>query len=251
MNRTKLFALTALMAAGSMLGAAQLSAQQRPSQGASPQSAPPQATPSTPKDAGPTPGGGAPGQEGSRPFPVMFVTSVELIRSTRDGGMDIIRARGLVISNGWSEPHLLPITRGEGIDGMLDLIFQAGAPQDMAGLGPFMVVEAILPVANGHPYKGIRVRSGYNAVTLKTLPGFAEVAPPKEDCAKCLGKYFQAKGAAAPAGQAAGNVVREQDLPYPLRVIRPTDGIPSYEYEPNRLTLVISETGQIIDAAWD
>jgi hypothetical protein len=114
-----------------------------------------------------------------------------------------------------------------------------------------MAVEAILPIAHGHPYKGIRVRSGYNAVSLKTLPGFAEVAPPKEDCAKCLGKYFQARGAAAPAGQAAGTVVKEEDLPYPLRIIRPADGIPSYEYEPNRLTLVLSEAGQIVDAAWD
>ncbi len=241
MTRKKLFALASLVAAGTMLGSLAAGAQQQA----------PQAAPSTPKDAGPTPGGGAPGPEGSRPFPVMFVTSVELIRSSRDGGMDIIRARGLVTSNGWSEPHLLPITRGEGIDGMLDLIFQAGAPQDMAPLGPFMVVEAILPVANGHPYKGIRVRSGYNAVSLKTLPGYAEVAAPKEDCAKCLGKYFQAKGAAAPAGQAAGNVVKEEDLPYPLRIIRPADGIPSYDYEPNRLTLVLSEAGQIVDAAWD
>ncbi len=241
MTRKKLFALASLVAAGTMLGGLNAGAQQQP----------PQATPSTPKDAGPTPGGGAPQPEGSRPFPVMFVTSVELIRSERTGGIDIVRARGLVTSNAWGEPHLLPITRGEGIDGMLDLIFQASAPSDMVGLGPFMVVEALLPIANGHPYKGIRVRSGYNAVTLKTLPGFAEVAAPKEDCAKCLGKYFQAKGAAAPAGQAAGNVVREEDLPYPLRIIRPTNGIPSYEYDPNRMTLVLSETGQIVDAAWD
>ncbi|MGQ3299036.1 hypothetical protein [Reyranella sp.] len=241
MTRKKLFTLASLVAAGAMLGGLAAQAQQQA----------PQAAPSTPKDAGPPPGGGAPGPEGTRPFPVMFVTSVELIRSTRDGGMDIVRARGLVSSNAWGEPHLLPITRGEGIDGMLDLIFQASAPTDMAPLGPFMQVEAILPIAHGHPYKGIRVRSGYNAVSLKTLPGVAEAAPPKEDCAKCLGKYFQAKGAAAPAGQAAGNVVKEEDLPYPLRIIRPTDGIPSYEYEPNRLTLVISEAGQIVDAAWD
>ena len=241
MTRKKLFTLASLVAAGAMLGGLAAQAQQQA----------PQAAPSTPKDAGPPPGGGAPGPEGTRPFPVMFVTSVELIRSTRDGGMDIVRARGLVSSNAWGEPHLLPITRGEGIDGMLDLIFQASAPTDMAPLGPFMQVEAILPIAHGHPYKGIRVRSGYNAVSLKTLPGVAEAAPTKEDCAKCLGKYFQAKGAAAPAGQAAGNVVKEEDLPYPLRIIRPTDGIPSYEYEPNRLTLVISEAGQIVDAAWD
>ena len=241
MTRKTLFTLTSLVAAGAMLGGLAAQAQQQA----------PQAAPSTPKDAGPPPGGGAPSPEGNRPFPVMFVTSVELIRSEKTGGMDIVRARGLVSSSAWGEPHLLPITRGEGIDGMLDLIFQASAPSDMAPLGPFMQVEAILPIAHGHPYKGIRVRSGYNAVSLKTLPGFVEVAPPKEDCAKCLGKYFQAKGAAAPAGQAAGNVVKEEDLPYPLRIIRPDDGIPSYEYEPNRLTLVLSEAGQIVDAAWD
>jgi hypothetical protein len=241
MTLKKLFALASLVAAGSMIGGLTAGAQQQA----------PQAAPSTPKDAGPTPGGGAPSPEGNRPFPVMFVTSVELIRSERSGGMDIVRARGLVTSSAWGEPHLLPITRGEGIDGMLDLIFQASAPANMAPLGPFMQVEAILPIAHGHPYKGIRVRSGYNAVSLKTLPGFAEVAPPKEDCAKCLGKYFQAKGAAAPAGQAAGNVVKQEDLPYPLRIICPTDGIPSYQYEPNRLTLVLSEAGQIVDAAWD
>ena len=173
MTRKTLFTLASLVAAGAMLGGLAAQAQQQA----------PQAAPSTPKDAGPPPGGGAPSPEGNRPFPVMFVTSVELIRSEKTGGMDIVRARGLVSSSAWGEPHLLPITRGEGIDGMLDLIFQASAPSDMAPLGPFMQVEAILPIAHGHPYKGIRVRSGYNAVSLKTLPGFVEVAPPKEDCA--------------------------------------------------------------------
>lgn len=244
MTRTKLFALASLVAAGSMLGAAQLSAQQGPPQGA------PRGGPSTPQESGP-PQSQPPSQPEGRPYPVMFVTSVELLRSERTGGIDIVRARALVSSNSWTSPHLLPITVGKGIDGMLDLIFQASAPPSMSPLGPFMVVEALLPLGGGHPYKGIRVRSGYNSVTLKTLPGFAEATPPKEDCEKCLGKYLQAKGAAAPAGQAAGNIVREEDLPYPLRIIRPNDGIPNYEYDPNRLTLLLSETGQIVDAAWD
>lgn len=248
MTRTKLFALASLVAAGSLLGAAQLGAQQGPPQGG-PQGGPP-GGPTAPQESGP-PQSQPSSQPEGRPYPVMFVTSVELLRSERAGGLDIVRARGLVSSNSWTSPHLLPITVGKGVDGMLDLIFQASAPPSMSPLGPFMVVEALLPLGGGHPYKGIRVRSGYNAVTLKTLPGFAEAAAPKEDCAKCLGKYFQAKGAAAPAGQQAGNIVREEDLPYPLRVIRPTDGIPSYEYDPNRLTLLLSETGQIVDAAWD
>jgi hypothetical protein len=45
--------------------------------------------------------------------------------------------------------------------------------------------------------------------------------------------------------------VREADLPYVLRIIKPTDGIASYVLDPNRLTLVLSEDGRIIDAAWD
>ena len=45
--------------------------------------------------------------------------------------------------------------------------------------------------------------------------------------------------------------MKEEDLPYTLRVIKPTDGIPNYAFDPNRLTLVLSEDGRIVDAAWD
>ena len=60
-----------------------------------------------------------------------------------------------------------------------------------------------------------------------------------------------AKGAQPPAGAAADSVVREADLTWNLRVIKPTEGIPSYSFDPNRLTLVLSEDGRIVDAAWD
>jgi len=185
------------------------------------------------------------------PWPVMMVTSVEVLRSTRAGGMDIIRARGVVTSGAWGDPHLVPITQGEPVDGILDLIFQGVVPTNPAELGPFMPFEAMLPVEKGHPYKGVRVRSGHNAITLKTLPGYVEVAGPKEDCAKCRGKVFVAKGATPPAGAAADSIVREADLPYTLRIIKPTDGIPNYAFDPNRLTLVLSEDNRIADAAWD
>jgi hypothetical protein len=181
----------------------------------------------------------------------MIVTSVEVLRSDRAGGLDVVRARGLVTSQGWSGPHLLPINQGQPIDGILDLVFQSVAPGGAAPLGPFVTIEAILPVESGHPYKGVRVRGGNNAITLKALPGFTETAPPKEDCAKCLGKYFVARGASPPAGVAADNIVREADLPYMLRIIKPTDGIPNYAFDPNRLTLVLTEDGRIVDAAWD
>ena len=218
-----------------------------------------QTAPVAPKPAAATPAPNAPPDGPSAaqapingpPTPVMLVTSVEVLRSDRAGGMDIVRARGLVSSSEWDEPHLLPINHGDPVDGMLNLIFQANPPTGIVPLGPFMVVEALLPIEKGHPYKGIIVRSGTNAIAVKALPGYAEIAPPKEDCSKCLGKYFQAKGAAAPAGVAATDIVHEEDLPYTLRVIRPTDGIPNYVMDPNRLTLLLSDDGRIADAAWD
>ena len=242
MTQSKLFALVSLLAAGLLSAPSQ--GQQPPAAGAPPATQP----------GGPymqQSSGSPPPDVGGPPAPVIYVTSVEVLRSDRAGGLDVIRARGLVTSGGWSQPHLLPITRGQPLDGMLDLIFQASAPSGAATLGPFMVVESILPVETGHPYKGVRVRAGSNVITLKILPGFAETAKPKEDCAKCLGKYFVAKGANPPAGVAADNIVREADLPWTLRVIKPSDGIASYALDPNRLTLLLSEDGRIIDAAWD
>jgi hypothetical protein len=180
-----------------------------------------------------------------------MVTSVEVLRSERSGGMDIVRARGVVTSNAWGSPHLVPITQGKSIDGVLDILFLATAPQVPAPPGPFMPVEALLPIGHGHPYKAVRIRSGTNAITLKTLPGYAEVSGPKNDCSQCVGKYYVAKGATAPAGVAAGDIVRQEDLPWDLRVVLPTQGIAGYAVDPNRLTLVLSEDGRIADAAWD
>jgi hypothetical protein len=244
MTRSRLFASAALVACLFAAGqnGASAQGQQQPATGP--------AAGSSGSGYG-NPAGGPPPDLGGPPSPVMVVTSVEVLRSTRSGGLDVVRARGLVTSDRWGQPHLVPITRGEPLDGFLDLVFQASAPTGAAPLGPFMVVEAILPVLPGHPYKGVRVRGGSNVVSLDTLPGFAETTAPKEDCAKCLGKYFVAKGANPPAGVAADNIVREADLPWPLRVIKPTDGIPSYAFDPNRLTLVLSTDGRIVDAAWD
>ena len=242
MTQSKLFALASLIAAG-LLGSAQAQ-QQPPAAGGPPQGQQPGQQQGYPGPGQPT------GTVGGPPAPVVFVTSVEVLRSDRNGGFDVVRVRGLVTGQSWSQPHLIPITQGQPRDGMLDLIFQP-SPAAPAGLGPFMPVEAILPIETGHPYKGVRVRGGNNAVSVKSVPGYAEAPAPKEDCSKCIGKFFVAKGANPPAGATADNTVREADLPYTLRIIKPTDGIPSYTLEPNRLTLLLSEDGRIVDGAWD
>lgn len=246
MTQSKFFALASVIAAG-LLGSAQAQQQQPPAAGGQPQG---QQQPGQQQSNAPYPGQPA-GTVGGPPAPVVFVTSVEVLRSDRAGGLDVVRVRGVVTGQSWSQPHLIPITQGQPRDGMLDLIFQASAPAGASGLGPFMTVEAILPVETGHPYKGVRVRGGNNAISLKAIPGYAETPAPKEDCAKCIGKFFVAKGANPPAGATAENTVREADLPYMLRIIKPTDGIPSYALEPNRLTLLLSEDGRIVDGAWD
>ena len=275
MTRSTLFALAALLSA-SLLSApsqGQQQQQQPPAAGARPPAAAPQAGQPPAYRPGGQQAAPAAGQAAAQPgaasadepptsgegppWPVLVVTSVETLRSHIKGHLEIIRVRGLVTSGGWGDPHLLPITQGEPLDGVLDLIFQALSPAGAAPLGPLMPVEAILPMESGHPYKAVRVRGSTNAVTLKTIPGYIEASGyeegkvAKEDCATCMGKYFVAKGANPPAGVAADQIVREADLPWTLRVLKPNDGLPSYTFDPNRLTLVLSDDGRIVDAAWD
>jgi hypothetical protein len=198
------------------------------------------------------PGYGNPSQDAEGvPWPVAFVISVELLRS-RDG-RDIVQARGLVTSKGWSKPRLIPINSGPPIDGVLDLLFEATAPAAPlpAPLGDFMEVDALLPISHNHPYKAIRVRSATKSLTLKQLPGYVEVRKLKNDCANCIGKYFVAKGGTPPAGIPADNIVKEEDLLWEVRAIKPGEGIANYTLNPNRLTLVLTEDGRISDAGWD
>jgi hypothetical protein len=241
MTRSMLFA-TVSLAAVLALGVA--SAQTPPAPGQPP------GAPGAPGAQPGAPGyGQAPAAAEGPPWPIAFVASVELLR-TKDG-RDIVLARGLVTSKGWSQPNLIPINQGTPIDGVLDLLFEATSPAAPAGLGEWMEIDALLPLGHQHPYKAVRVRSGSNALTLKTLPGYAEVKKLKNDCSDCLGKYFVAKGGTPPAGVAATNIVKEEDLLWDVRVIKPNQGIANYTVNPNRLTLVLTEDGRISDAAWD
>lgn len=183
--------------------------------------------------------------------PVLRVTSVEVLRSTHGPALDIVRVRGLASTGGWEEAELVPLTRGKPADGILELMFVARAPAEASDATGFEVVEAIFPIESNHPFKGVNVRSATESVRVREFPGYAEGKAAGEDCAKCVGKMFVAKGASAPTGKSAGEIVREEQLPGGTRVLKPTDGIATADSNPNRLTLVVGEDGRITSAVWD
>ncbi len=189
-------------------------------------------------------------ESSEKSWPILAITAVEILRSSKGAPVDYVRVSGLASSGAWTSPQLVPLSRGTPADGILDMILLAVPPADYVKAEGYMPMDTILPIAKDHPYKGIRIRAATNALTLKALPGSAEVRGP-EDCGKCVGKYFVAKGASAPAGVAAGDQIKEEALPPLLRVIKPTDGIPVLDPNPNRLTLVLAEDGRIADAVWD
>jgi hypothetical protein len=183
--------------------------------------------------------------------PVLKVLSVEVIRSTHGTPLDIVRVRGLTSSQGWEEAELVPLTRGTPKDGMLELMFVARAPSEAMEATGFEPIEAIFPIETSHPFKGVNVHGASESVTLTQLPGYIEGKPSAEDCSKCVGKVFVAKGASAPSGKSAAEIVKEEQLPALSRVIKHSDGIASAESNPNRLTLVLSKDGTISSAIWD
>src|SRR5580658_4843477 len=183
--------------------------------------------------------------------PVLRVISVEVLRSSHGTPLDIIRVRGLASTSGWEEAELIPLTRGTPKDGILELVFVARAPAEAMEATGFEPIEAIFPIESSHPYKGINVHSASESLSLTQMPGYAENKAGGEDCSKCIGKVFVPKGATMPAGKSAAEVVKEEQLPPISRVIRHSDGIPSAESNPNRLTLVLSRDGTISSAIWD
>jgi hypothetical protein len=183
--------------------------------------------------------------------PVLQIKSVEIIRSAHAPVVDIIRVRGVVSTIGWEEAELIPLSRGISADGMLEMIMVARAPSEATDAKGFEEVEAIFPLETNHPFKGVNVHSASDSVSVTQLPGYAEGKSSTEDCSKCVGKTFVAKGAAAPAGKAATDLVREEHLPAATRVIRPSEGIPSADSNPNRLTLILNKDGKITAAVWE
>ena len=139
---------------------------------------------------------------------------------------------------------MVPLVRGVTTDGMLDLMMVATAPTGTQTPSAYKEIDAWLPLQNS-PYKGIRARSAFNVVELKTMPGFAQGNAPELDLSDIVGKTFTAHGAGG------AGAVSADDLPPNVRVIKPTDPINDQTRDPNRLTIFLGDDGKIEDAYWN
>ena len=195
--------------------------------------------------------GGAAGPAGaSRPLemPVLYVTGIEVLRSTVEPKFDIIHVTGLVSSQGWSNPQLVPFFYGKPADDVFDLQLIATSPQQSQKAEGFYPISAMFTLEPGHTIKGVRVRSSANALELKQLPGTAHAEIKANDCKECIGKKFAEKGKAQ-AG--AAGTVREEDLPRGFRTIAPSHGVAGITHNPNRINLILDDSSSIVMAFWE
>ena len=181
-------------------------------------------------------------------LPVLYVTGIEILRTQTQPQLDLVRVTGLVGSQGWSSPELVPTYIGKPLDGILDLQFIATMPLQTETATGFVPVTAVFPLEAGHDFKGVRVRASENAIEVDQMPGIKTVNITLNDCHDCVGKKFAERGQAA-AGTAG--VVRQEDLPKILRWIAPTHGIRGITHNPNRLNLLLGADNTIIAAYWE
>jgi hypothetical protein len=181
-------------------------------------------------------------------LPVLYVTSVEVMRTSTEPQLDVVRVTGLTGSQGWSAPQLVPTFVGKPLDGVLDLQFIATMPEQTQTAEGFVPIGAVFPLEEGHLFKGVRVRASENAIEVKQMPGVSQAQIKVNDCKDCVGKKFVERGQAQPGQQ---GVVRQEDLPKVLRWIVPSRGIRGITHDPNRLNLILGDDNTIIAAYWE
>lgn len=219
-----------------------------------------QATPARPSVGGVPPQYAAPGSEpaaipatgpeaeAASELPVLYVTSVEVLRTSVDPRLDIVRVTGLASSQGWSDPELVPTFAGKPFDDILDLQLIATSPLQSQAADGFVPIGAVFTLEPDHPFKGVRVRASENTIEIKPIPGLKQADITVDSCKDCIGKKFAERGQ-APAGQAG--VVRQEDLPKILRPIIPSRGIRGITHNPNRLNLILGDDNTIVQAYWE
>ncbi|HEY1797889.1 MAG TPA: hypothetical protein VGG57_17380 [Stellaceae bacterium] len=192
-----------------------------------------------PDAAGPT------GAQRALAMPILYVTSVEVVRTTADPKLDIIRVTGLASSAGWNNPQLVPFFYGKPADDVIDLQFIADSPEQSQKADGFVPLGAIFTLEAGHPFKGVRVRAGANAIELKAMPGSAQAQVKADGGKDLIGKKFVENG---PAG---AGVVTAADLPRGYRTIAPTHGVAGITHNPNRLNLILDDQNKIVMDFWE
>ena len=181
-------------------------------------------------------------------LPVLYVTSVEVLRTSTDPRLDIVRVTGLTSSQGWSDPELVPTYAGKPLDDVLDLQLIATSPLQSQAADGFVPIGAVFTLEENAPFKGVRVRASENTLEVKPIPGLKQADITVDSCKDCIGKKFAERGQ-APAGQAG--VVRQEDLPKILRWIIPSRGIRGITHNPNRLNLILGDDNTIVQAYWE
>jgi len=203
-------------------------------------------------------GGGAPDQaanvaaptetEPATELPVLYVTGVEILRTSTEPQLDIVRVTGLTGAQGWSSPELVPTFIGKPLDGILDLQFIATMPLQTEQATGFVPISAVFTLEEGHVFKGVRVRSSENAIEVDQIPGSKVEKITVNGCGDCVGKKFAERGQSPPG---APGTIRQEDLPKVLRWIIPTRGIRGITHDPNRLNLMLGADNTIIAAYWE
>ena len=186
---------------------------------------------------------------GSRPLevPVLYVTGIEVMHSTLDPKIDVIRVSGVASSAGWTGPMLVPFFYGKPADDVLDLQFIATSPEQSQKAEGFQPISARFALEAGHPFKGVRVRAYGNALELKGMNGNTTAQIKTNDCKECIGKKFVDKG----QGQAGPGIVYGGDLPPDYRPIGPTHGVKGDIHNPNRINLILDGDNKIVMAFWE
>jgi hypothetical protein len=237
----KLCALAAVMALMAMVGPLQAQ-----------QPAPAGAPAGTPTAGGPPPPGTeaeAAGPAGAaRPslvMPLLYAASVEVLATTAEPKLYLVRVTGMASSAGWSNPELVPFYYGKSADNMLDLQFIATSPEQSQKADGFQPMSATFTLEANGPYKGVRVRAAANAIEMEKMTGIVQAQIKASDGKDLVGKKYVEKG------PAATGVVTDAELPRGFRTIMPTHGVAGITHNPNRLNLILDDKGVIEMAFWE
>ena len=144
---------------------------------------------------------------------MLYITSVDVLRTSTEPKLDIVRVTGLTSSQGWTAPQLVPTFWGKPFDDILDLQFIATAPVQSQAAEGSVPDRSRLHAEEAHPFVGPGPRIGEHDRG-QAAPGVKQASVTADSCKDCIGKKFAERGQAA-AGQSG--IVRQEDLPKILR----------------------------------